>query len=155
MISTSNWNKRYLELAKHVSSWSKDPSTKIGSVAVGNGGQILSLGYNGFPRNIEDDHRLIDREIKYSLVVHAEMNVIYNASLNGVSLKDSTLYVHGLPICSECAKGVIQVGIKKVVMQFDKNINKKWTDSFKLTKNMFTESNISFIEYDEELINDG
>ena len=61
-----------------------------------------------FQRGIKDsEERLNNRERKYELVVHAEMNAIYNASLNGVSLKDSTLYVYGLPICDECAKGII------------------------------------------------
>jgi dCMP deaminase len=111
------WDLRYLELAKHISTWSKDPSTKIGAVAIAKNGQVLSQGYNGFPRGVNDDpKRLNDREQKLQRVVHAEMNVIYNASLHGVSLAGSTLYVYGLPCCSDCAKGVIQVGFKRVVM---------------------------------------
>ena len=111
----TDWEQRYLDLAKHISTWSKDPSRQIGAVVVGDSGQILSIGYNGFPRGINDDERLHDRETKYSLVVHAEMNVIYNATFNGVSLDGASLYVYGLPVCSECAKGIIQKGIKEVV----------------------------------------
>ena len=86
------WDQRYLKLAEEVASWSKDPSRKIGSVAVGSKGQVLAQGYNGFPRGIDDSFsRYYDRERKYELVVHAEMNVIYNATYSGVSLDGATL----------------------------------------------------------------
>ena len=111
------WDMRYMALAKEVSTWSKDPSTQVGTVAVGSKGQVLSQGYNGFPRGVDDDmSRLEIRETKYKYIVHAEMNCIFNATYNGVSLDGSTMYVYGLPMCSECAKGIIQVGIKKVIM---------------------------------------
>jgi dCMP deaminase len=104
-----------MAMAKEISSWSKDPNTQVGAVAVGDKGQILSQGYNGFPRGILDrPDRLNDRETKYKFVVHAEMNVIYNATYSGVSLDGAQLYVYGLPVCNECAKGIIQVGIKEV-----------------------------------------
>ena len=76
------WGERYLHLAKEVSTWSKDPSTKVGAVAIGDNGEVLTQGFNGFPRGIKDSsERLKDRERKYKLVVHAEMNAIYNLSL--------------------------------------------------------------------------
>ena len=134
-----------MDLAKHVSSWSKDPSKKIGAVAVGRHGQILSQGYNGLPRKIRDtDERLNDREIKYKFVVHAEQNCIYNATLNGVSLEGADLYVYGLPICNECAKGVIQVGIKNVYMCYDDDLKDKWSESFEWTKMMFDEVDMEY-----------
>lgn len=140
-----SWHKKYLNLAKHISAWSKDPSTRVGAVAIGEIGQILATGYNGLPRQIEDTYeRLNTREMKYKYVVHAEKNCIYNATHNGVSLKNSVLYVHGLPICSECAKGIIQVGIKKVVMPFDLNIPYKWKESFDQSKDMFDEVGIEY-----------
>ena len=140
----TDWEQRYLDLAKHISTWSKDPSRQIGAVVVGDSGQILSIGYNGFPRGINDDERLHDRETKYSLVVHAEMNAIYNATLNGISLRDSTLYVWGLPVCSDCARGVIQVGITRVVMNsIDHGIG-HWTDPREKTKDMFDEANVQY-----------
>ena len=90
----SKWDKRYIELAKQISTWSKDPSRKIGAVAVGSKGQILSQGYNGFPRGILDlQERYDNREVKYKHVVHAEMNVIYNATFSGVSLDGASLFV--------------------------------------------------------------
>ena len=140
----TDWEQRYLDLAKHISTWSKDPSRQIGAVVVGDSGQILSIGYNGFPRGINDDERLHDRETKYSLVVHAEMNAIYNATLNGISLRDSTLYVWGLPVCSDCARGVIQVGITRVVMNSIDGKIGHWTDHWKKTKAMFDEANVQY-----------
>ena len=111
------WKMRYIQLATDVSSWSKDPSAKVGAVIVGSKGQVLSQGYNGFPRGVNDHaERYNDRKEKHKYVVHAEMNAIYNASYTGVSLDGATIYVYGLPVCNECAKGIIQVGIKSVVV---------------------------------------
>ena len=138
----TNWDQRYLDLAKHISCWSKDPSRQIGAVVVGDGGQILSIGYNGFPRGIKDDERLHDRETKYPLVVHAEMNAIYNATLNGISLRGSTLYVWGLPVCSDCARGVIQVGIRRVVMNSMDDQIGHWADHWNNTEAMFNEAGL-------------
>ena len=141
---SNNWDVRYLELAEQVSSWSKDPSRQIGAVAVGTKGQVLAQGYNGFPRGIKDSStRYNDREMKYKFVVHAEQNVIYNATYNGVSLDGATLYVWGLPVCSDCAKGVIQTGIKRVVMPLQE-IPDHWVDSWALTQLLLNEANIKW-----------
>jgi dCMP deaminase len=141
----SSWQDRYLNLAKEISTWSKDPSRKIGAVAVGEKGQILAQGYNGFPRGILDSaDRYNDRPTKYKYVVHAEMNVIFNASLNGVSLDGADLYVYGLPVCSECAKGIIQVGIKKVFLFVEQDIPPIWVESWEQTRGMFEEAGVKF-----------
>ena len=146
------WSDKYIKLAKEISTWSKDPSTKIGAVVVGADGQILSQGFNGFPRGIKDsEERLNNRERKYELVVHGEMNAIYNASLNGVSLKDSTIYVYGLPICNECAKGIIQVGIKKVVAMRPAKYNSDWDKSNKNAAALFKEADVTYLIKVEEV----
>lgn len=143
-ILSNKWDKRYLALAEQVSTWSKDPSRQIGAVAVGSKGQVLAQGYNGFPRGIPDNPSLyLDRVLKYKYVVHAEMNVIYNATYNGVSLSDSTMYVHGLPVCSDCAKGVIQVGVKRVVMP-QQEIPDHWRESWDLTSLMFDKAGVRY-----------
>lgn len=152
----NKWTKRYLNLAKQVSTWSKDPSRKIGAVAIGAQGQVLSQGYNGFPRGVRDsEERLNNREEKYKYTVHAEMNCIYNACLNGISLKGSILYVYGLPICEKCAPGIIQVGIKKVIMCSTEFVE-TWEDSYNLAEKMFNEAGIDVIRFydDKELLND-
>jgi dCMP deaminase len=132
-----------MDIAKRIAAWSKDPSRKIGAVAVGSKGQILSQGYNGFPRGILDSsERYNNRERKYQLVVHAEMNVIYNATFNGVSLDGASMYVYGLPVCSECAKGIIQVGVRRVVILTEDVVPDIWTNSFKITEEVLSEAGV-------------
>ena len=151
LMQSTMWSDKYIKLAKEISTWSKDPSTKIGAVVVGADGQILSQGFNGFPRGIKDsEERLNNRERKYELVVHGEMNAIYNASLNGVSLKDSTIYVYGLPTCNECAKGIIQVGIKKVVAMRPAKYNSDWDKSNKNAAALFKEADVTYLIKVEE-----
>ena len=147
------WDIRFMQLAREISTWSKDPSRKIGAVAIGENRRILSTGYNGFPASIEDDHfRLHDRNEKYKYVVHAEKNCIYNACHNGISLNGSSLYVWGLPICSECAKGVIQVGISKVYYSYrmENYDDAVWLDSFRISKSMFEEVGIKVYRIDPD-----
>lgn len=146
---SNNWEHRYLRLAEQIANWSKDPSKKVGAIAVIDG-RVIAQGYNGLPRGIEDSSdRLVNREVKYKYIVHAEMNTIFNATYHGQSLQGSTLYVYGLPVCSDCALGVIQVGIKKVVMP-QQEVPEKWRNSWELTKSMFDEAGVeyTFIEYD-------
>lgn len=139
----NKWNQRYLDIAKEVSTWSKDPSRRIGAVIVGDKGQIISQGYNGFPRGIEDyEYRYENREIKYKYVVHAEANAIYNAIHNGANTDGAIMYVTGLPVCHECAKAIIQVGIKKVVM--DTEESPRWDESSKLALEMFREAGLEY-----------
>ena len=150
-LSANKWYKRYLNLAKEVSTWSKDPNTKVGAVVVGSKGQILSQGYNGFPRGIADTpKRLNDRDMKLAYVVHAEMNAIYNATYSGVSLDKATIFIYGLPACSECAKGIIQVGIKKVVVSKECIEQRPhWNDSWKKSVAMFAEAGIAVFVINE------
>ena len=140
---SNKWDSRFLGLAKEISTWSKDPSRKIGCIAVRDR-KILATGYNGFPKGIEDlKVRYDDREQKYHFVVHAEMNTIYNAAENGISLKGSTLYIYGLPVCSECAKGIIQAGVERVVV-FSKETPDRWIDSITKTTDLFEEAGIEY-----------
>ncbi len=145
MTTLDKWDNRYLALAKEVATWSKDPSTQVGAVTVGAKKEVLSQGFNGFPRGIKDSaERYNHRETKYRFVVHAEMNAIYNATYSGTSLDGATLYIYGLPICSECAKGIIQVGIKKVVIEKSKELD-NWNESLQLSQEMFSEAGIELI----------
>jgi dCMP deaminase len=108
----NKWHRRFFELAQHIADWSKDPSTQVGACVVNEDKQVLSLGFNGFPRGVEDNHlRLVDRETKYKFVSHAERNALDNAYID---VKGSTMYSTLFP-CNECAKGIIQKGIKTVV----------------------------------------
>jgi dCMP deaminase len=147
----SKWDGRFMKLAREISTWSKDPSTCIGAVIVNDERRILATGYNGFPRNIEDtEERLNDREQKYPLIVHGEMNALMNALYSGVSVKDSTIYVWGLPVCAECTKNVIQSGIKRVVITQPYRAPEKWQKQwYELSKPMYDEANVSITYIDE------
>lgn len=139
----AKWEKRYLDLAKSVASWSRDPSRKIGAVIVGKKGQIISQGFNGFPRGIDDTpERYNDRETKYKYIVHAEANAIYNAIHNGASTNGATIYVTGLPVCHQCADAIIQTGIKRVVM--DTLPCSNWEESGNLAIQKFQEAGVEF-----------
>ena len=143
LILSNKWDKRFLEMAKLVASWSKDPSTQVGAVAVRNR-TVIAQGYNGLPRGMRDtDDRLTVRPLKIKMIVHAEMNAIYNAAENGVSLKGSTIYTVGLPVCHDCAKGLIQVGIKRVVTP-EIETPERWLKSLSLTEEMFKEADIAW-----------
>ncbi|MBT60153.1 MAG: hypothetical protein CMA63_01190 [Euryarchaeota archaeon] len=136
------WDVRFLELAKHISEWSKDPSTKVGCVVVGEDREIRSTGFNGFPRGISDDmDRLTDREQKYPLICHAEENAIMHAARIGISLKGSTAFVTWPP-CSRCARSLIQAGVKEVVYPAPENIPERWLDDFTTSNGMLNEAGI-------------
>jgi dCMP deaminase len=121
------WHYRFMDMAKMISTWSKDPSSQIGAVAVNDERRILATGYNGFPKGIADtEERLNDKDEKYPRIIHAEMNALMNALYSGVSLKDSTLYVYGLPVCPSCTKCVIQAGIKRLVIPSAKTDKGNW-----------------------------
>lgn len=129
----SKWDTRFMKLAREISTWSKDPSSKIGAVIVNDDRRILATGYNGFPKGIEDtEERLNDREQKYPRIVHAEMNALMAALHSGVSVKDATIYVYGLPVCPECTKSIISAGIKRIVISPDPYVYiTPWTEKWK------------------------
>jgi dCMP deaminase len=139
----TDWDKRFLKLAKHISKWSKDPSTQVGCVVVGPDRELRSTGFNGLPRGIEDnEQRLNNREIKYPLICHAEENAIMHAARIGISLKDCTAYVTWPP-CTRCARSLIQAGISTIVYPKDIEIPDRWMEDFNLSLNMLKEANIS------------
>ena len=139
----TDWDKRFLQLAKHISEWSKDPSTQVGCVVVGPDRELRSTGFNGLPRGIEDnEQRLNNREIKYPLICHAEENAIMHAARIGMSLKDCTAYVTWPP-CTRCARSLIQAGISTIVYPKDIEIPDRWMEDFNLSLNMLKEANIS------------
>ena len=143
LIEIERWDMRFLELADTIRKWSKDPSRKIGAIAVRDR-KILATGYNGFPKGIEDtSERYNDREIKYRYVVHAEMNCIYNAAANGISLKDSTLYIYGLPVCGDCALGIIQAGVSRVVA-ISGSTPDRWKEAIDKTDEIFKEAEVVY-----------
>ena len=115
-----NWDEYFMGVALLAAKRSKDPNTQVGACIVSQDNIILSTGYNGFPAGCSDDEFPWDREgenTKYPYVVHAELNAILNC--NGKSLKGAKIYVDLFP-CNECAKAIIQSGIKEVLYLYDK-----------------------------------
>lgn len=143
MYNELKWNKRYLDMAKLVSTWSKDPSTQCGAVIVNADNEIVSVGFNGFPKNVIDtEARLNNRELKYAITLHAERNAILFAKQ---SLKDCTLFTFPMQCCSECAAMAIQSGIKRhVSLSYQPE---RWQKSFELANEMFQEANVKTAYY--------
>lgn len=142
-----DWQEYFLKLANLVASKSKDRSTKVGAVIVGPDNEIVSTGYNGFPRGVDDnvDSRH-DRPEKYEWTEHAERNAIYNAARIGVSLKD-TIIIQTMYPCIDCARGIIQSGIKEVVAPLPDFNHPQWGRSFMVSTNMLAEAGVKVTVY--------
>lgn len=148
-MKTNLWDKRFIELAALVASWSKDPSTKVGAVLVQSKNDIVGFGYNGFPKGVIDDQeRYLNRELKYKLVVHAEVNAILMA---GEKAKGGRLYVYPSfalpPICNECCKIAIQSGVREIIGDAPNENDPRvarWLESIKISKLMCDEAGVSY-----------
>ena len=137
------WHVRFLRLAKEVSTWSIDPSTKVGCVLVKNK-RVISTGYNGFPKNISDNFdRLLDREKKYEITVHAEVNAVTTAALHGVSTEESIAYVSFSP-CSRCAAVLINAGISEVYVIGGSIIPDRWLSSLITASTLLAEAGVGY-----------
>ena len=139
------WDDRFLKLAQHVSQWSKDPSTKVGAVIVRPDRTIASVGYNGFPRGMDDNPTLYyHREIKYERMVHAEMNAILNAK---EPLEGHTLYIWPMFTCDRCAVHVIQSGIKRVVAPIlPDSVTGTWSGFINSAQDYYDEAGVEWEE---------
>jgi dCMP deaminase len=145
------WVHYFLNIAETVKQKSKDQSTQIGAVIVGKDNEVLSTGYNSFPRGLEDNlQERQERPEKYFWMVHAELNAILNAARVGTKLKDSTIYItSGIP-CVDCAKSIVNAGIKTVYCKKEcttKN-KEKWEESQKRSLQLFLECRVELIFYD-------
>lgn len=147
-----NWHQYFITLCNQVKTRSKDQSTQIGVVIVGTDNQIISTGYNSFPRGINDSlPERQERPEKYFWFSHAETNAIINSALNGVSTKGAKMYMTcGVP-CADCARNIINSGIKEIWCQStlkDMNNRDKWEEHAKRSLQMFEESGVSVNFYE-------
>jgi len=154
LIKSQSWSEYFFEMADLVSSKSKDPSTKIGAIIVGEDNEILSTGFNGFPRGVDESKpERWERPIKYTFVEHAERNAIYNAARNGVALKGSIMYVNFSEVCpcSGCTRGIIQSGIKKIICGGQPFPGKgdHWEEDIKIARIMLEEAGIEVIQEED------
>lgn len=139
----TNWDYRFLGMAQLVATWSKDPSSKVGSV-IADGKRIVSLGFNGFPAGTDDDPSIYgDRERKYRRVLHAEQNAMSFAKRD---LTGCTIYITHPP-CARCAAQIVQEGIKRVVCPSpNADFLVRWEDDMREARAMFSEANVTFVE---------
>lgn len=145
-MASDKWNKWFLGLAQYVSTASKDPSTKVGAVIVDEDRRIVSCGYNGLPRGVEDSfERLTNRDIKYKMIVHAERNALLFAR---GPVKGCTLYTYPMMPCATCCSMVIQAGIKTVIAP--KSDNPRWQEDMAMSMQLFKEAGVDVILLSEE-----
>lgn len=144
-MSRTTWDEYFVEMARLVATRSKDPSTHIGAVIVGPDNEVLSTGYNNFPRGINDNvPERSERPEKYFWFEHAERNAIYSAARNGVRLKDCRMFLSCWIPCTDCMRAIIQSGIKEVVlgMQVEDASRTKWIEEATRSKQMAEETGV-------------
>lgn len=139
------WDYRFLELARFIAQWSKDPSTKTGAVIVAPNRSVVSTGYNGFPQNMPDKPEwYADRAEKYSRIVHCEMNAAMWAQ---VSLQGCTLYTYPLASCDRCMVHMLQKGITRFVApQLAVDMHERWHASLERTRSYARDSGVELLE---------
>jgi len=146
---SKKWDDRYLDLANLVRGWSKDPRAKVGAAIVNpQRGRLISIGFNGFPSNVEDDARLADSGLKLSMTIHAEQNALIFA---GQQAFGCDAYVVGKPVCSMCATLLIQAGVKRVIAAKPREgTESKWDRVGFTALRMLEEAQVEFSELEED-----
>jgi dCMP deaminase len=145
----TKWNAFFFDIAERVSLLSKDRSTQVGCVLVKDG-RIISTGYNGMPRRINDDvDSRHERPIKYSYMEHGERNAFFNCASEGISTKGSSLYVIPFAPCADCARAIIQCGVKEVHVQHDSTpeLVKRWEESNQIALELLDEAGVPVYTY--------
>jgi dCMP deaminase len=141
----AKWVARFTDLAKEISTWSKDPSSQVGAVIVRPDRTICSVGFNGFPRKVCDHpHAIANRDTKLLRTIHAELNAILSAK---EPLEGYSLFVWPFQPCSNCAAAIIQSGIKDVYCPYNAHLDtyERWRESFKAALQMFDEAEVRVI----------
>lgn len=152
------WDEYFIKMIDLIASKSKDTSTKVGCVIVDKNHSIISTGYNGFPRGVDDSKKeRYERPMKYSYTEHSERNAIYNAARRGNKVEECRMYVDWLPCC-DCARAIIQSGIKEVIID-GRDLNKKreywnqrWRESMIISYNMFSEAGVIIRIYQPRVV---
>jgi dCMP deaminase len=138
-----------MALARHVGSWSKDRSTQVGCVIVSPERAVVSTGYNGFPRGINDAvESRHERPQKYLWTEHAERNAIYNAAREGIRLRGCTLYIPWFP-CTDCARAIVQSGITSLVAIPPDLSHPTWGEHFRVAIEMLREGQVQIVWYED------
>ena len=150
---TPSWHEYFMGMAKYAATKSKDRSTKVGAVLVSDNNRVLGIGFNGFPRGVNDNVEVRhDRPLKYLITEHAERNCIYSAACHGVKTGGTKIYIsgNGLP-CADCARAIIQSGVTEVITFMGKFEGKgsQWEESIKASEMMLQEAGIKLTLLDK------
>lgn len=144
-----NWNDFFISMARLVANKSKDRSTRVGAVIVGPDNEVRSVGYNGFPRNVDDeDSSRHERPTKYRYTEHAERNAIYNAARVGIPTQGCDMYLNWEPCpCTDCTRAIIQSGIKRVIGPdiIFPGVSPHWSDDMKDSAIMLQEAGVEVV----------
>ena len=139
---SDKWSIRFMKQAQEVASYSKDTNRHVGAVIVNEDRIVISQGYNGLPRGVNDnDEKRFERPLKYLFTEHAERNALYHAARLGTSVKDSTIYVTSFP-CADCARGIIQTGIRRVYAPEPDFSHETWGLSWTIAMQMLVEADV-------------
>jgi len=145
-----DWDSRFMELARYIGRWSKDESRKVGCVIVGTGNEVRAIGYNGFPRGvndeIEDRH---ERPLKYKWTEHAERNAIFGAARAGIALLGCRMYLPWFP-CMDCARAIVQCGVVQLICVKPDFSDPQWGDDFTVVPRLLEEGGVDLRFVTEE-----
>jgi dCMP deaminase len=137
-----DWDRRFMDLARHIGDWSKDRSRQVGCVVVGPDNIIRALGFNGFPRGLDDDlDERHQRPAKYLWTEHAERNAIYTAARIGIPLAGCRMYLPWFP-CVDCGRAIVQTGIAELIGIKPDLTDQKWGEDFIVAVKMLEEAGV-------------
>lgn len=145
-----NWHEYFFKIVDVIKEKSKDSSMKVGCIIVGPNNEIISTGFNGLPRFVEEKSERSERPAKYLYTEHAERNAIYLAARRGVPIEGTSIYMQWYP-CADCARAIIQSGIKRIFIDgryynpdAPTAADKRWEDHFIAAKEMLEEAEVEY-----------
>ena len=154
MPSQTEWDRRYLRMAREVSDWSKDPSTGVGAILVDPEYNLISTGYNGFASKVRDTpERLNNRTLKLKLTLHGEENAIINAGKAGRMTRGATCYVWPMPPCAPCASKLAQAGVLHIIsVTTSPDHHSRWGEDISLAQEVYSETGMDLLIYEQEFL---
>lgn len=138
----ADWDRRFMDLAGFIGGWSKDRSRKVGCIIVAPDNSVRSIGFNGFPRGLNDENDdRHERPNKYLWTEHAERNAIYAAARNGIPLGGCRVYLPWFP-CVDCARAIVQAGIVELVSLEPDVADAQWGEGFRVSLELLKEAGV-------------
>lgn len=148
----ADWDARFIAMAGHIATWSKDRSSKVGVVIVGPSREVRATGYNGFPRGVREDvPERHERPAKYLWTEHAERNAIFNAARIGVATAGCAMYMAWFP-CAACARAIVQAGIVRLVASRPDLDDPRWGEEFKVAVAVLEEGGVDVVYHESQAV---